>query len=305
MARFEDQDSTRGRISSASHHQRRRRVAAAGVLGLAAVCAWGISAIGSGSDPAKAGGFSARLASVGGTGAGSLFAKQAELDSKAVASTYAQTPYIVKAGGQRRAVALTFDDGPSQYTPEFLKVLGRMGAPATFFTVGGEFQTFGENAKQAHEAGYVIADHTFTHPQMPSLSAPEQASQIDRTASVIKQLGLPYPQLYRAPYGAYDQTTLNVLKKRNMLLVLWDVDTEDWKKPGADAIKQAVFNHVQPGSIVLMHDGGGDRSETLAALPDIIRGLRARGYQLVTVPRLLAEDPPSAGDLPAAPSGGA
>ena len=274
-------------------------------MGVAALVAWAISAIGSGSSGSDQVRFSARLASVGGIGAGSLFAKQAALDGKAVAQTYAQTPYIVKAGGQRRAVALTFDDGPSQYTPEFLKVLGRLGAPATFFTVGGEYQTFGENAKLAHDAGYVIADHTFTHPQMPSLGAADQASQIDRTAAAIKSVGLPYPLLYRAPYGAYDQTTLDVLKKRNMLLVLWDVDTEDWKKPGVDAIKQAVFSQVQPGSIILMHDGGGDRTQTLAALPDIIKGLRARGFQLVTVPRLLAQDPPRGSDLPTAPSGGA
>jgi len=294
------------RVSDNAVHQRRRRLAGAGLLAFAAIVVWAIASVGGGGDSGpQNGGFAARLASVGGTGPGSLFATQAKLDRTAVSTTYKQTPYIVKAGGQRRAVALTFDDGPSEYTPQYLKILNQMGAAATFFTVGGQYSTFGPTVKRAHSDGYVVADHTWTHPQMPSLGSAEQSSEIDRTASAITGLGLPSPQLYRPPYGAYDQTTLDALKKRKMLLVLWDVDTEDWRKPGVDAIKQAVFTQVQPGSIILMHDGGGDRTQTLAALPDIIRGLRERGYQLVTVPRLLAEDPPRGGDLPPAPNGGA
>lgn len=272
------------------------------MLAFAALVVWGVTSIGGGSGSPEAAGFAVRLAQVGGTGPGSLFAQQAKQDSAAVANTYRQTPYIVKAGGEKRAVALTFDDGPSEYTPQYLKILAQYGAAATFFTVGGQYQTFAPSAKAAHADGYVIANHTWTHPQLTGMSQGEQASEIDRTSNVMKSSGLPMPQLFRPPYGAYNQDTLASLKKQNMLLVLWDVDTLDWSRPGSEAIKSNVFNQVKPGSIILMHDGGGDRSQTLAALPDIIKGLRARGFQLVTVPRLLAEDPPRPGELPPAPS---
>jgi hypothetical protein len=133
---------------------------------------------------------------------------------------------------------------------------------------------------------------------METFSPSDQKLEIDRTVDAFTGLGLPKPSLYRPPYGAYDQTTLALLKKRKMLLVLWDVDTLDWTRPGADAIVQTALSQVQSGSIILMHDGGGDRTQTLAALPRIIEGLRQLGYQMVTLPTLLVEDPPRPGETP-------
>jgi peptidoglycan/xylan/chitin deacetylase (PgdA/CDA1 family) len=104
--------------------------------------------------------------------------------------------------------------------------------------------------------------------------------------------GIPQPRLFRPPYGSFDNTTVDIAKQNHMLMTLWDVDTEDYRLPGTPAIVQAALSQARPGSIVLMHDGGGDRSQTLAAVPQIIKGLRARGFRLVTVPELVFSDPP-------------
>lgn len=285
--------------SSAVVYQRRRRAAGAALLGFAAAVVWGVSALGGGSEAGTRGsGFAARVQKIGGIGPDSLLARQEMIEAAAVASVYKQTPYIVRGGGTRKVVALTFDDGPSEWTPQILAILRREGVGATFFSLGGLISTFPANILSVHQAGYPVADHTWSHPQMPTFSPSDQKLEIDRTVDAFTGLGLPKPSLYRPPYGAYDQTTLALLKKRKMLLVLWDVDTLDWTRPGADAIVQTALSQVQSGSIILMHDGGGDRTQTLAALPRIIEGLRQRGYQMVTLPTLLVEDPPRPGETP-------
>jgi peptidoglycan/xylan/chitin deacetylase (PgdA/CDA1 family) len=96
----------------------------------------------------------------------------------------------------------------------------------------------------------------------------------------------------RPPYGSLDATTLDVLKAQRMLMVLWSVDTSDYARPGVSRIIYTAVSGAQPGAIILMHDGGGDRSETVAALPRIITRLRQRGFRLVTISQLLADDPP-------------
>jgi peptidoglycan/xylan/chitin deacetylase (PgdA/CDA1 family) len=306
MSGFQDDTPTRLKVSSEAVHQRRRRAAGAGALLLAAVVVWGISSIGgSSSTNAPADSFSARLAKVGGIGNDSLYAKSTASSVAAVDSVLQTTQYIVKAGGEKKAVALTFDDGPSEYTPKILSILRSNGVAGTFFNVGGMIKTFGPNSDQALQAGNAVGDHTWTHPQLPSMGIGDQASEIDRTASALVGIGIPQPRLFRPPYGAYDANTLALMKKNKMLLVLWDIDSLDWTKPGSDAIFNNVMNGVTNGSIILMHDGGGDRSETVAALPRIIAALRKRGFAMVTVPRLLAEDPPQAGAAPSVTSAGA
>jgi peptidoglycan/xylan/chitin deacetylase (PgdA/CDA1 family) len=96
----------------------------------------------------------------------------------------------------------------------------------------------------------------------------------------------------------FDSDTRGLLQERRMLMVLWSVNPEDYTRPGRKRIVKRVLEAVRPGSIVLMHDGGGDRSQTVAAVPRMVRKLRARGYRLVTVPRLLADDPPPRGQGP-------
>jgi peptidoglycan/xylan/chitin deacetylase (PgdA/CDA1 family) len=126
---------------------------------------------------------------------------------------------------------------------------------------------------------------------MSELSRRDQQSELLDQAAAIGQYGAPFPRLFRPPYGMYNNATLALLHKYRMLMVLWTVDTNDYRQPGVPAIIDAVLDGARPGAIILMHDAGGNRSQTIAALPTVIRRLRRRGYKLVTVPRLLLDNP--------------
>jgi peptidoglycan/xylan/chitin deacetylase (PgdA/CDA1 family) len=202
------------------------------------------------------------------------------------------TSYVRLAGQRHREVALTFDDGPSPYTPQVLRILGRMHVPATFFVIGRSASTYPHFVAAEVAAGEQIGNHTETHPPLGQLSAGEQAAQLEQASAAIKRAGGPSPVLMRPPYGSLDATTLDVLKAQRMLMVLWSVDTSDYARPGVSRIIYTAVSGAQPGSIILMHDGGGDRSETVAALPRIITRLRQRGFRLVTISKLVADDPP-------------
>ncbi|HZK15489.1 MAG TPA: polysaccharide deacetylase family protein [Solirubrobacterales bacterium] len=202
------------------------------------------------------------------------------------------TPAIRHGGGSERLAALTFDDGPSQYTPEILEVLDRKEVRATFFVIGGIHDTYGALIKDLLARGHAIANHTVGHPAMDGLTVPEQAAEIDAQSRAIMAFGAARPRLFRPPYNAWNESTLEILERREMLMVLWSVETNDWLQPGPDEIVKHTLDAVEPGSIVLMHDGGGDRTQTVEALPGIIEGLHEDGYELVTIPELLERDPP-------------
>jgi peptidoglycan/xylan/chitin deacetylase (PgdA/CDA1 family) len=202
------------------------------------------------------------------------------------------TNYITHGSPRRREVALTFDDGPSQYTRGLVRALRRKHAPATFFPVGYAINAYGRQLRLVHRRGYPIGDHTMNHPLLDQFPATRQAEEIDGQAQLLLRAGVPYPRLFRPPYGAFDAPTLTLLHQRRMLMVLWSVNPEDYYRPGTKVIVKRVVQAVRPGAIVLMHDGGGDRSQTVAAVPRIVHQLRARGYRLVTVQRLLGDDPP-------------
>ena len=221
---------------------------------------------------------------------------QAEDDKRAaVSSVLAYTPFIKEGTPRKAEVALTFDDGPGPYTPAVLDVLERYRVHATFFIIGRMLQYFGESARRELRDGDVLGDHTETHPPMAELSAHEQYEELFEQAARVELEGAPRPDLFRPPYGSFDATTMAQLAKLHMLMVLWSVDTDDYQQPGVAAIVQRALAGAHPGAIILMHDAGGTRSETVEALPIIIRALRARGLKPVTVPQLLADDPPASG----------
>jgi peptidoglycan/xylan/chitin deacetylase (PgdA/CDA1 family) len=209
----------------------------------------------------------------------------------AIDRTLQSNPYVWEAGRQHREIALTFDDGPGPYTPQVLAVLEREDVPATFFEIGNQERYFGASTNQIVAHDFVIGDHTFTHPQLNTLSSGDQQAQIFNQTKAIARYGAPFPRLFRPPYGNWNSTTISLLHRYKMLMVLWTLDTNDWQRPGTQAIVHRVLAGARPGAIVLMHDGGGDRSETVAALPTIIKDLRQRGYRLVTVPQLLVDNP--------------
>ena len=126
---------------------------------------------------------------------------------------------------------------------------------------------------------------------------------MQRQINAVRPYGARYPRLFRPPYGLWNQTTLSVLKQFRMLMILWTVDTDDYKLPGVDSIIHTVVSGARPGAIILMHDAGGNRAETLAALPTIIKELRAKGYTLVTVPKLLLDNPAPTNQNPDSISG--
>lgn len=202
------------------------------------------------------------------------------------------TSYVRAGRPRRREVALTFDDGPGPYTARILGVLQRTRTAATFFVIGEWAHLYPGLVRAEVRDGSEVGDHTETHPFMPALPAATQQAQIADAAAAISSTGAPSPVLWRPPYGAFNRTTLSILRQLGMLAVLWTVDTSDYARPGVHRIVSTALTGVRPGAIVLMHDGGGDRAETVAALPLIIAGLRRRGFQLVTVSQLLRDDPP-------------
>jgi peptidoglycan/xylan/chitin deacetylase (PgdA/CDA1 family) len=199
---------------------------------------------------------------------------------------------VYSGGGRKREVALVFHDGPGPYTTQVVKALRLLHAPATFFEVGDSLIYFSDAAVAAHRQGFAIGNLTESFAAMYRLPVPEQRREIDHQAARLRSLGIPSSRLFSPPYGAYDRRTLAVLRRLHMLMVLWSVDTQDYKRPGVGSIVRKALHGARPGSIILLHDAGGDRTQTVSALPAIVHGLRSRGYKLVTVPRLMLDDPP-------------
>ena len=294
---------------ASARRRRRRRSRAAGLARLAvllaviaAVIVLIVNATSSGSATPQAtaqhpGGGSGASAPSGSTGDGrrSHGARKPAArtaDAAAVARVLAYTPFVIGGAPRDRVVALTFDDGPSPYTPQIVGELVRFHVPATFFVVGQQLDDFSGGLRDELRHGMAIGDHTENHAPLTELSAAGQYKQIHDDAVRIARLGAPSPVLFRPPYDYYNTTTLQILKRLGMLMTLWSVDTRDWTRPGTKAIIRSALSAARPGAIILMHDGGGDRSQTVAALPAIINGLRRRHYGLVTVPQLLRLDPP-------------
>ncbi|HEX3518360.1 MAG TPA: polysaccharide deacetylase family protein [Solirubrobacteraceae bacterium] len=222
-------------------------------------------------------------------------AQEKQAEAKAVSSVLAYTPFVREGGTTARDIALTFDDGPGPYTPQVLSVLERYHVRGTFFVIGKMLQYFSQSTVREIRDGDVIGDHTETHPMLATLSAHDQHEELFEQIARIELLDGPRPVLFRPPYGSFDATTLRELHQMHLLMVLWSVDTDDYQQPGVEAIVQSALTGAHPGAIILMHDAGGVRTQTIAALPLIITKLRARGYHLVTVPQLLKDDPPPAG----------
>ncbi len=193
---------------------------------------------------------------------------------------------VSNASRRHRVVAISFDDGPSKYTRQILSLLRKNKAHATFFQIGNQMGGMAAVQKQILAEGNLIGDHSWSHPVL-SGGGPFASSEVSRTkARIIKQAGFT-PCLMRPPYGASSGGLVSIVKAQKMLTVLWDVDPTDWSRPGAGAIVSRVLGQVRPGSIILMHDGGGDRSQSVAAAATILPTLKRRGYQVVSVETLL------------------
>ena len=190
-------------------------------------------------------------------------------------------------------VALTFDDGPSGRTPAILRVLARHHAHATFFVVGRSTRGMEPVLRHIAASGNELADHTYSHADLLSLHTPGRTRQLRWTRTLVERATGVRPRFFRPPYGATGPAVNRLGRSLGLVPVLWSVDSRDWQEPGTKAIVRRVLAQLEPGSIVLLHDGGGDRHETLRALPAILRALARMHLQPVTLSRLLAQPPPA------------
>ncbi|WP_017718798.1 polysaccharide deacetylase family protein [Kamptonema formosum] len=189
--------------------------------------------------------------------------------------------------GDEKVIALTFDDGPWEQTPEVLGILKEMDVKATFFWIGKNVQTYPEIAKQVVAAGHAIGNHTWDHPTS-YMDRETAAKQIDSTNDRILETVGVKTTLFRPPGGALRNGLADYARNSQDVVVLWSVDTQDWQaSTSVEMLVSTVLNEAKPGGIVLMHDGGGNRWRTVQALPAIIAGLKELGYRFVTVPQLL------------------
>jgi peptidoglycan/xylan/chitin deacetylase (PgdA/CDA1 family) len=202
---------------------------------------------------------------------------------RAVGCTGGSAGLVTNGPRERRLVALTFDDGPSEYTPGFLDALRRERVPGTFFELGQEMPGREATMRRIMREGDEIGDHTMHHTEFPGYG--DIAPTADRIAATTHFR----PCLFRPPGGGVDSSVIAAAAEAGMKTVNWDVDPVDWSTPGTGAIYSRIVDTAQPGSIILMHDGGGNRSETLAALPRVIDTLRSRGFGFETVTRLLGD----------------
>ncbi len=146
----------------------------------------------------------------------------------------------------------------------------------------------------------MIGNHTWNHKDLTKLSARDARNELDDQSDAVQRAGIPRPRLFRPPYGAYNDRTLRIAQRRGMLTVLWTIDSNDYEATDPKLLADSVLQQVKPGAIILMHDGGGDRTVTSRALPRIVRGLKERGYSMVTVPELLKTNPAPAEQNPVA-----
>jgi peptidoglycan/xylan/chitin deacetylase (PgdA/CDA1 family) len=180
-------------------------------------------------------------------------------------------------------VALTFDDGPDpRWTPMILASLAQYGVHATFFMVGARAAKHPDLVRAVIAQGSTVGGHTWDHRDLRGLSDDVFAHEVDDTDAFLSAISGTAVTCVRPPNGAFDAEVRVRLVARGDATALWSVDTDDWRRPGAIAIAERALANVRAGSIVLLHDGGGDRSETVAALPAILDGLRSRG--LIPVP---------------------
>ncbi len=292
-------------LSRAEHHRRRRRVALVAALTLLVVLV-AVVATSSGSagswDPVRLreGAIEAlpklRLEQQVNAAAAAIQRQKHRRakEDDAVAATLAKTPFVRQAGAQHREVALTFDDGPGVYTERILDALRRGHAKGTFFVIGRQIASFPLPLQRSVAEGNELGDHTWNHPDVTKLAPRDLKTELTDQATALQRAGLPRPRLFRPPYGAYNDATLAAAAREHMLTVLWTIDSSDYVSRSPAALSKYVLDLAKPGAIILMHDGGGNRTVTSKALSLIVRGLARKGYRMVTVPRLLLDNPPDA-----------
>jgi peptidoglycan/xylan/chitin deacetylase (PgdA/CDA1 family) len=177
-------------------------------------------------------------------------------------------------------IALTIDDGPSPvYTPQILRLLERYGIAASFSMIGRNVAAYPGVAREVAAAGHLIVNHTWDHADLTRLRPPAVRDEITRAADAIHGATGAHPRILRAPYGAWSPAVLEYCAETRTTPLDWSVDPRDWARPGVASIVNNIVRNTQTGSIILEHDGGGNRSQTVAALGIVIPRLLRAGYR--------------------------
>lgn len=194
-----------------------------------------------------------------------------------------------------RCIALTFDDGPGPHTKQLLDALAKTGSKATFFVLGPNVTSRPELIKRMANEGHQIGNHSWNHPQFSRLSSKKVLSEVERTSAEVKKITGHGTNGIRPPYGDLDKSVRKTLSSvPDGEIILWSVDTLDWKTRSTSKTIASVKKEAKPGAIVLMHD---IHKPTVAAVPAIVDYLRSKGYTLVTVDDLLASEHPKSGQV--------
>jgi peptidoglycan/xylan/chitin deacetylase (PgdA/CDA1 family) len=185
-------------------------------------------------------------------------------------------------------VALTFDDGPNPpFTSQVLDVLQRYHIKASFFDVGYLAHRYPDLVRREVADGHTVGNHSWNHAHLPGLSASDITKEINDTSDELQKITGTRPTFFRPPYGETDARTLAVINSRGLTTFMWNNIAYDWLKPAPNVISFRVTNVARNGMIILLHDGGGDRTNAVAALATIIQNLQARGFRFVTLKQLV------------------
>lgn len=186
-----------------------------------------------------------------------------------------------------KMVALTFDDGPDGvYTPQVLDILRDKGIPGAFFVVGNRVHEFPEVAQRIVDEGHVIGNHTYSHALLTKASGKKLVQELEATEKALGSLGLSSSRYFRPPYGAASPSLVEESANLGYRFALWSVDSLDWRGLSKAEVENNVLTQVQPGSVILLHSGGGpgeNLSGSVSALPSLIDTLLADGYRFVTL----------------------
>jgi peptidoglycan/xylan/chitin deacetylase (PgdA/CDA1 family) len=182
-----------------------------------------------------------------------------------------------------KTIALTIDDGPSPvYTPQILRILQKYRVTASFSMVGQNVTYYPGLVREVADAGHVIVNHTWDHADLALLDAAQVRTEIARATDAIAAAAGERPRIFRAPYGAWSRATLEYCASEQLMPLDWSVDPRDWSRPGVREIVGNIMHNTETGSVILEHDGGGDRSQTVAALKVVIPALLDRGFRFRT-----------------------
>lgn len=187
-----------------------------------------------------------------------------------------------------RYVAITFDDGPDPvYTPVILDLLRQNHIKATFFLIGLHSEWYPDLVKRIKSEGHEIGNHSYLHKSYLNKCDQYVIDDIQKTNNLLTSLTGIRPTLLRPPFGEYNEQTLQIANQEHLLVVKWSINSMDWERPAAYVMDKQVLGHLKPGQIILYHDGGGRRKETVRAVANFIKTAKSNGYQFLTISEMM------------------